>query len=147
MRKTISLSDISAVKKLAKSWHGLANAGKTIEDIEQDILLAQLEFDAGFRNKDPSKNLGSLYCQIAGDRQISVGGTGESLDEGDEYMPIAGGGIEHIDPLLLLEISQFNLNEIDHVPESNPEKIIASDLSSLLGLTVRQARNIKKRIN
>ena len=141
-------SDIAAAKQLAKGWRSLARCGLTIEDIEQEILLAQLEFDVGLRAKDPRENPGLIYCQISSaNAQISVGGSGEQADDGsDSYSVIAGVGIEHINPAKLLEISQIdddgNNNGVD---ESDTEiaDVPSSDLANILGLSTRHIRNVK----
>ncbi len=141
----LDLLDRATVKHLAQCWRtSLAGAGHDIEDIEQEILLAQLEFDAGLRKKSPGENIGALYCQLAGDRQISVGGTCSRDNEDASYMPTLGANIEHIDPAMLLEISQCAI-EIE--PAAHFHEIAAGDLAAVLGLTIRQARNIRKTLS
>ena len=138
-------SDIAAAKQLAKGWRSLARCGLTIEDIEQEILLAQLEFDVGLRAKDPRENPGLIYCQISSaNAQISVGGSGEQADDGsDSYSVIAGVGIEHINPAELLEISQIEDDWMDDAEELEIINVSAINLASMLGLSTRHIRNIK----
>jgi hypothetical protein len=143
--ETLDLSDRATMKRLALGWRSsLAGAGHEVEDIEQAIVLAQLEFDAGLRKQAPGENIGALYCQLAGDRQISVGGTRSRDGEDALYLSAIGVGIEHIDPAMLLEISQCAL-EIEPVAHFN--EIAASDLAAVLGVSVRQARNIRKTLS
>ena len=140
----LDLSDRATVKRLAQGWRSsLAGAGHEVEDIEQEILLAQLEFDAGLRKQAPGENIGALYCQLAGDRQISVGGTRRDGEEA-VYLSAIGVGIEHIDPAMLLEISQC---ATDIEPAAHFDEIAASDLAAVLGVSVRQARNIRKTLS
>ena len=140
----LNLSDRAVVKRLALCWRSsLAGAGHDSEDIEQAILLAQLEFDAGLRKHPPGENIGALYCQLAGDRQISVGGTRRDGEEA-VYLSAIGAGIEHIDPAMLLEISQC-VTDIE--PAVHFHEIAAGDLAAVLGVTVRQARNIRKTLS
>ena len=141
----LNLLDRATVKRLAQGWRSsLAGAGHEVEDIAQEIVLAQLEFDAGLRKHPPDENIGALYCQLAGDRQISVGGTRSQDGEEAVYLSAVGAGIEHIDPAMLLEISQCAL-EIE--PAAHFDEIAASDLAAVLGVSVRQARNIRKTLS
>ena len=135
-------SDITNAKKLARIWRRLANGALTIEDIEQEILLAQIEFDCGIRAKDPRQHPGLIYCQIASAHaQISVGGSVDRSEEGlDSHAVIAGAGIEHIDPVLLLEISQI---EDGSENEMGLTEVSTANLAVVLGVSTRQVRNIK----
>ena len=142
---TLDLSDRATVKRLALCWRSsLAGAGHDSEDIEQAILLAQLEFDAGLRKLPPGENIGALYCELAGDRQISVGGTRNQGGEAAGCLPTIGAGIEHIDPAMLLEISQCATAA---ALENHFGEIAANDLAAVLGVTIRQARNIRKTLS
>lgn len=142
---TLDLSDRTTVKRLALCWRSsLAGAGHDREDIEQAIMLAQLEFAAGLRKHPPGENIGALYCELAGDRQISVGGTRSRDSEAAGCLSTIGAGIEHIDPALLLEISQCATAA---EPENHFNEIAANDLAAVLGVTIRQARNIRKTLS
>ncbi len=139
---TLDLSDRVVVKRLALCWRSsLAGAGHDREDIEQEILLAQMEFAAGLRKQSPGENIGALYCELAGDRQISGGGTRNQDEEAAGCVSTMGAGIEHIDPAMLLEISQCATAA---EPENHFNEIAANDLAAVLGVTIRQARNIRK---
>ena len=140
------LSDTGTVKRLALCWRSsLAGSGLDVEDIEQEIVLAQLEFEAGLRKRNPGEHVGALFCQLAGDRQISVGAARSQTDKDDTFdVTIIGAGIEHIDPARLLEISQ---DITDCEPVAQIHDIAASDLAAVLGVTVRQARNVRKTLS
>ena len=135
-------SDITAAKKLARGWRSLAKGALTIEDIEQEILLAQIEFDGGKRAKDPRQHPGLIYCQIASAHaQISMAGSIDRSEDGlDSYAVIAGTGIEHIDPISLLEISQI---EDDVENEMAMAEVSTANLAVVLGVSTRHVRNIK----
>lgn len=142
---TLDLSDRAVVKRLALCWRSsLAGAGHDREDIEQAIMLAQLEFAAGLRKRSPGENIGVLYCELAGDRQISVGGTRNRDSEAAGCLSTIGAGIEHIDPAMLLEISQC---ATDIEPAMHFHEIAAGDLAAVLGVSIRQARNIRKALS
>jgi hypothetical protein len=105
-----------------------------------------LLFKAGYHLGLLSGNRGPLYfCQLAGDRQISVGATRSQTDEEVRFeLAIIGVGIEHIDPAQLLEISQGTTN---CEPVEQIHDIAATDLAAVLGVTVRQARNVRKTLS
>ena len=134
--------EINAAKKLARGWRSLARGALTLDDIEQEILLAQLEFDAGLRTKDPRQHPGLIYCQIASAHaQISVGGSNDQLEDGFDYIAIAGTGIEHIDPVAFLEISQLGVD--DDVNKLEMASTSSMNLARMMGISTRHVRNVK----
>jgi hypothetical protein len=130
--------DIAKAKILAKRWRSLVCQAVTIEDIEQEILLAQLEFEAGVRKKNPQENLGSLFCQLSIGNQYNA-----SIDENEQLVAI-GTNIEHIDPILLLEMVQDVEVALLAQNACKFKEIATADLVKLLNISDRQARNIKK---